>query len=85
VIVAAIKSPAMIVRKDVPSCVRTIVNVSATMAVTRTISALFGSGRTPAGQTETLKGGTGNRAPWPDVTTTLVAVADTTYDTAKFL
>jgi hypothetical protein len=60
------------------------------MAVTRTISAFAGVGKTDPGHTVALKGTAGNRVPSPAVTTSDVpdaagegAVA--TVETAKFL
>src|SRR4029453_2701484 len=68
VIVAATRSPATIVRAVDPSCARAIVNTSPVRAVTRTISATAGVGRTPLGMIVALNGATGNRAPSPLMT-----------------
>lgn len=73
VIVAAIWSPATMVRALDPSCVRTMVQLSPLpFDVTRMISALEASGCTLAGQTVQLKGAAGKRAPAPVVTDKVV-------------
>lgn len=56
-------APAPMLRAEVPSCVRVIVNVSVEIAVTRTISAFELVGCDPAGHTVALNGGAGNFAP----------------------
>jgi hypothetical protein len=89
-ITLAIRSPTTTVRALVPSCIRTIVRTSPTIAVTRTISALTMDAVDPVGQMVQLNGGVGNRAPWPAVTVRLVPVvagdgATATALTAKFL
>jgi hypothetical protein len=68
VIVAAIESPAMIDRALVLSCVLVIVRTSPTISVTRTISALPGSGSAFTGQTVALNGVAGNRVAVPVAT-----------------
>lgn len=69
VIVTAIVSPTTIVLAVLPSCSRTMVNVSAVMFVTRTIS---GEPLSPV--TVQLNGTAGNNAPSDAVTTKLVPV-----------
>jgi hypothetical protein len=89
VMVLAIWSPTRIVRAALPSWARRIVRVDPTMAVTRTISALDGSGDTPKGQTVALNGGAGTRPACPAVTSRLVPLvagfgAVATSEVAKF-
>lgn len=85
-------SPATIVRAEVPSCVRAIVNVSAApgRAVARTISAFAFVGCVPTGHTTALNGTAGKFAPSPEATTRLVPLvaglgAVATVLKAKFL
>src|SRR4029450_9539975 len=59
-----------------PSCTRAIVNTSPLRAVTRTISATAGVGRTPTGRIDALKGTVGKIAPSPAVTARDVPVVD---------
>ena len=76
VIVAAIWSPTTIDRAVEPSCARVTVSMSATTAVTRTISALLGAATASAGHTVALNGGIGNRADaWPVVTKSVVPLS----------
>lgn len=69
VIVLAIWSPTTMVRALLLSCVRTIVNVSVEIFVTRTTSALALVGLELVGHTTALKGGVGKSTPNPVVTT----------------
>src|SRR5262245_20817001 len=67
-----------------------MVNTSPAIAVTRTISALVGSGINPPGASVALNGGAGKRAPSPVATVNEVPVvggdgATATEETAKFL
>jgi hypothetical protein len=77
---AAIWSPTKIPLEFDPSWARVIVKVSVEIAVTLTISALNEVGWAFDGQTVALKGGVGNKVPWPDATTK--EVPDTAGDGA---